>query len=70
MRIATLRCNAENHTPKREINAASGTTGIAKSAEATREALYRALRPGSAPDLQLGFDTVSRACAALGRKLL
>jgi len=32
----------------------------------TREALYKALRPDSAPR----FDTVSRVCAALGVRLV
>ena len=41
-------------------------TEIAKSAGITREALYKALRPGSAPR----FDTVSRVCKALGVKLV
>jgi probable addiction module antidote protein len=39
---------------------------IAKASGITREALYKALRPGSAPR----FDTVSRVCAALGVKLV
>jgi probable addiction module antidote protein len=37
-------------------------TDIAKAAGITREALYKALRPGSAPR----FDTVNRVCTALG----
>lgn len=41
-------------------------TEIAKSAGITREALYKALRPGSAPR----FDTVRRVCAALGVRLV
>ena len=49
-----------------EIARARGMTEIAKSAGITREALYKALRPGSAPR----FDTVSRVCAALGVKLV
>jgi len=32
----------------------------------TREALYRALRPDSAPR----FDTISRVCTALGVRLV
>ena len=48
-----------------EIARARGMTEIAKSAGITREALYKALRSGSAPR----FDTVSRVCAALGVKL-
>jgi putative addiction module killer protein len=39
---------------------------IAKSAGMTREALYKALRPESAPR----FDTVRRVCAALGVRLV
>jgi probable addiction module antidote protein len=39
---------------------------IAKTAGITREALYKALRPRSAPR----FDTVSRVCAALGVRLV
>jgi probable addiction module antidote protein len=50
----------------REVAQARGMTEIAKSAGITREALYKALRPGSAPR----FDTVSRVCAALGVKLV
>ncbi len=41
-------------------------TEIAKSAGITREALYKALRPGSAPR----FDTASRVCAALRVRLV
>jgi probable addiction module antidote protein len=41
-------------------------TEIAKSAGITREALYKALRPGSEPRL----DTVTRVCAALGVRLV
>ena len=44
------------------IARARGMTDIAKAAGITREALYKALRPGSAPR----FDTVNRVCAALG----
>lgn len=42
-----------------------GMTEIAKAAGITREALYRALRPDSAPR----FDTIARVCAALGVRL-
>lgn len=45
---------------------ARGMTEIAKAAGISREALYKALRPGAAPR----FDTVSRVCAALGVKLV
>ena len=41
-------------------------TEIAKSAGITREALYKALRPDSAPRV----DTVRRVCAALGVRLV
>jgi probable addiction module antidote protein len=47
-----------------DIARARGMTEIAKAAGITREALYKALRPDSAPR----FDTVSRVCAALGVK--
>ncbi|MDC8758697.1 addiction module antidote protein [Janthinobacterium fluminis] len=49
-----------------DIARAHGMTEIAKSAGITREALYKALRPGSAPR----FDTVNRVCAALGVRLV
>jgi probable addiction module antidote protein len=49
-----------------DIARARGMTDIAKSAGIAREALYKALRPGSAPR----FDTVSRVCAALGVRLV
>lgn len=49
-----------------DIARARGMSEIAKASGITREALYKALRPGSAPR----FDTVSRVCAALGVKLV
>jgi len=49
-----------------DIARARGMTGIAKAAGITREALYRALRPDSAPC----FDTISRVCTALGVHLV
>ncbi|TDK68312.1 addiction module antidote protein [Sapientia aquatica] len=49
-----------------DIARARGMAEIAKSAGITREALYKALRPGSAPR----FDTVNRVCAALGVRLV
>ena len=49
-----------------DIARARGMTEIAKTAGITREALYKALRPDSAPR----FDTVSRVCAALGLRLV
>nr|WP_315400501.1 addiction module antidote protein [uncultured Duganella sp.] len=49
-----------------DIARARGMTGIAEAAGITREALYKALRPGSSPR----FDTVSRVCTALGVRLV
>lgn len=49
-----------------DIARARGMSEIAKSAGITREALYKALRPGSAPR----FDTINRVCAALGVRLV
>lgn len=49
-----------------DIARARGMTEIARSAGITREALYKALRPDSAPR----FDTVNRVCAALGVRLV
>jgi probable addiction module antidote protein len=49
-----------------DIARARGMTEVAKTAGITREALYKALRPDSAPR----FDTVSRVCAALGVRLV
>jgi probable addiction module antidote protein len=49
-----------------DIARARGMTQVAKDSGITREALYKALRPGSAPR----FDTVSRVCAALGVRLV
>ena len=49
-----------------DIARARGMTEIAKSAGITREALYKALRPDSAPR----FDAVSRVCAVLGVRLV
>jgi probable addiction module antidote protein len=49
-----------------DIARARGMTEIAKRAGITREALYKALRPDSAPR----FDTVSRVCSALGVRLV
>jgi probable addiction module antidote protein len=46
-----------------DIARARGMTEIARI---TREALYKALRPGSEPRL----DTVNRVCAALGVRLV
>ena len=49
-----------------DIARARGMTEIAKAAGITREALYRALRPDSAPR----FDTIARVCTALGVRLV
>jgi len=49
-----------------DIARARGMTEIAKAAGITREALYKALRPDSAPR----FDTVNRVCTALGVRLV
>ena len=49
-----------------DVARAKGMTQVAKDSGITREALYKALRPGSAPR----FDTVSRVCAALGVRLV
>lgn len=49
-----------------DIARARGMTEIARSAGITREALYKALRPGSEPRL----DTVNRVCTALGVRLV
>jgi len=53
--------------PRRgDITRARGMTDVAKSAGITRQALYKALRPGSAPC----FHTVYRVCTALGFRLV
>ncbi|MDR6585366.1 putative addiction module antidote protein [Herbaspirillum sp. BH-1] len=49
-----------------DIARARGMSDIAEAAGITREALYKALRPGSTPR----FDTVNRVCAALGVRLV
>jgi probable addiction module antidote protein len=49
-----------------DIARARGMSDIAKAAGVTREALYRALRPGAHPR----FDTISRVCTALGVRLV
>lgn len=49
-----------------DIAKARGMAQIAAAAGLGREALYRALRPGAQPR----FDTIARACAALGLKLV
>jgi len=49
-----------------DIARARGMSEIAKASGITREALYKALRPGAQPR----FDTISRVCAALGVRLV
>jgi probable addiction module antidote protein len=49
-----------------DIARARGMTQVAKESGLTREALYKALRPGSEPR----FETISRVCAALGVRLV
>lgn len=44
---------------------ARGMTQMAEASGIGREALYKALRPGSQPR----FDTISRVCTALGLRL-
>lgn len=41
---------------------ARGMSAVAEASGLTREALYKALRPGAQPR----FDTIQRVCAALG----
>jgi probable addiction module antidote protein len=48
-----------------DIARARGMTEVARAAGLTREALYKALRPGAQPR----FDTIARLCTALGLKL-
>ncbi|MEK6748845.1 MAG: addiction module antidote protein [Pseudomonadota bacterium] len=45
---------------------ARGMTEIASASGMTREALYKALRPGAQPR----FETIARVCKALGLKLV
>lgn len=45
---------------------ARGMAEVAKDSGLTREALYKALRPGAAPR----FDTINRVCRALGVRLI
>lgn len=49
-----------------DIARAKGMSQVAKDAGIAREALYKALRPGSEPR----FETISRVCAALGVRLV
>lgn len=49
-----------------DIARSRGMTQVANDSGITREALYKALRPGSEPR----FDTINRVCAALGVRLV
>ena len=49
-----------------DVARARGMTEVAKATGITREALYRALRPGSSPR----FETIARVCTALGVRLV
>jgi probable addiction module antidote protein len=49
-----------------DIARARGMTQVAKDSGIAREALYKALSPGSKPR----FETISRVCAALGVRLV
>jgi probable addiction module antidote protein len=49
-----------------DIARARGMGDIARAAGLTREALYKALRPGAQPR----FDTIARVCIALGVRLV
>lgn len=49
-----------------DIARARGMTQIARDAGLAREALYKALRPGSTPR----FETIARVCNALGVRLV
>ena len=49
-----------------DIARARGLSQVAKDSGIAREALYKALRPGSKPR----FETISRVCAALSVRLV
>ncbi len=49
-----------------DIARARGMSQVAKDSGIAREALYKALRPGSEPR----FETIRRVCAALGVRLV
>ena len=49
-----------------DIARARGMSQVAKDSGIAREALYKALRPGSKPR----FETISRVCAALSVRLV
>jgi len=48
-----------------DIARARGMSRLAEDSGMTREALYKALRPGAKPR----FDTIAKVCKALGVKL-
>ena len=48
-----------------DIARAKGMAEISRKSGLTREALYKALRPGAQPR----FDTIQRVCGALGVRL-
>jgi probable addiction module antidote protein len=48
-----------------DVARARGMSAVAESSGIAREALYKALRPGSQPR----FETIQRVCAALGVRL-
>jgi DNA-binding phage protein len=50
----------------RRSQVAGRRSQVARDAGIAREALYKALRPGSAPR----YETISRVCAALGVRLV
>ncbi len=49
-----------------DIARARGMSEVARESGIAREALYKALRPGSAPR----FETIRRVCEALGVRLV
>lgn len=49
-----------------DIARARGMSQVAKDAGISREALYKALRPGAEPR----FETIRRVCTALGVRLM
>lgn len=49
-----------------DIARARGMTEMARATGLTREALYKALRPGASPR----FDTIRRVCRAAGVRLV
>jgi probable addiction module antidote protein len=49
-----------------DIARARGMSEMAKASGLSREALYKALRPGANPR----FDTIARVCTALGVRLV